>query len=323
MSTLRAVWAGMMQDLREQSAYVKGKYEAWALKEVDILLAIQRHRDTFPPLRVLRLVLSWHPLKDISLLIWLAFIVTLPWLGYPLCFEFMSIAVVTFGVNWVLGIRVPYKLNHRLKCLSHISPYAFPSMEVAMSAVIATAMARAYGEAWAWTAGYGAVLLICATRLYAGSFLPSHIVLSWIWGALGMVAFRALTDKLFPRRVPDHWKLASAVVFFSQLLGWTALRIERNASPFFRIPKSEYQRVLTHIMHQDEQDEMLDDDEDLLQVASVSSAASRSGVSDSDAEFRGARRRRNKVDSFGYLMRSMERTARRRPEDEGSLLTGM
>ena len=42
-------------------------------------------------------------------------------------------------------------------------------------------------------------------------------------------------------------------------------------------------------------------------------------ASDSDAEFHGARRRRNKVDSFVHMMRSMQRTANRRTEDEASL----
>lgn len=128
--------------------------------------------------------------------------------------------------------------------------YGCPSMEIAMAAVIATSMAEAYGEAWAWTAGYAAVLFFCFTRIYAAAYLPHQLVFSWIWGAGGLVLVRYLTRLIFKKRVPDHWKIVAAFIMFAQIAGWVAYRAERNASAFLRIPKSEYTRVLSHIMHQ-------------------------------------------------------------------------
>lgn len=43
------------------------------------------------------------------------------------------------------------------------------------------------------------------------------------------------------------------------------------------------------------------------------------GAGHSDAAYSGARRRRNKVDSFVHMLRNMERNAHRPPGQEGSL----
>jgi len=113
----------MMEDLRDQWEWLILQWEYVARKEAAFLFHVQQRRDDLPILRPLRLVSSWHPLRDITVLVWIAFIVSLPFIGYKLCFEFMSVAIVTFGVNWVCGVRCPGDLDGRIRQLSRISPY--------------------------------------------------------------------------------------------------------------------------------------------------------------------------------------------------------
>lgn len=300
----------MKQDLMDQWEWAVLQWESVARREAAFLLRVQRHRDTLPLLRPLKLVLSWHPLKDITVIVWIAFLVSLAWIGYTLCFEFMSIAIVSFAANWLMGVRRPSDLDHRIKQLSNISPYAFPSMEITMAAVLSTSMAEAWGTPWGWSVGYAVVAFLCFTRVYAAAYLPHQLVFSWVWGAAGIVLVRYITASIWKKRVPDHWKIVSAFTMFALVACWVAYRAERNASPFMRIPKSEYTRVLTNIMNQEPENNTMGEQEALPATVPAS---------DSDAEFHGARRRRNKVDSFVHMMRSMQRTANRRTEDEASL----
>ena len=240
----------MKQDLMDQWEWAVLQWESVARREAAFLLRVQRHRDTLPLLRPLKLVLSWHPLKDITVIVWIAFLVSLAWIGYTLCFEFMSIAIVSFAANWLMGVRRPSDLDHRIKQLSNISPYAFPSMEITMAAVLSTSMAEAWGTPWGWSVGYAVVAFLCFTRVYAAAYLPHQLVFSWVWGAAGIVLVRYITASIWKKRVPDHWKIVSAFTMFALVACWVAYRAERNASPFMRIPKSEYSRVLTNIMNQ-------------------------------------------------------------------------
>ena len=50
---------------------------------------------------------------------------------------------------------------------------------------MSTVIAEHVSTWWAWLATYGAVALICFTRLYAAAYLPHQMVLSWAWGSGG------------------------------------------------------------------------------------------------------------------------------------------
>ena len=105
----------MKQDLMDQWEWAVLQWESVARREAAFLLRVQRHRDTLPLLRPLKLVLSWHPLKDITVIVWIAFLVSLAWIGYTLCFEFMSIAIVSFAANCIVRrIAVP-SLQHKIE----------------------------------------------------------------------------------------------------------------------------------------------------------------------------------------------------------------
>jgi len=112
-------------------------------------------------------------------------------------------------------------------------------------------MSYRLGHVW-WLAAIALSGFIGVTRIYAGSRFIHQVVLSWLTGACSLLFYITRYEQF----VPDWGENISQqkvrmVLMAPWVLGFLAylcLALEDNSSSLFRIPNSEFIRVMSDIM---------------------------------------------------------------------------
>jgi len=223
--------------------------------ELRFLWVLRRALDRCGAGLVLRQFISNNPYRDVSLLTWC--LTALGWWEFGLKMVWLTVPSLfaCAALRGVVQAPRPFEFDRRLRPLADRQPtsYGFPSIESHMAVVTFGYMAHRMGggAGWALMAGCGTAF-VGLTRLYAGSRFAHQVLLSMALGG----ACLALYVGVLEDKVPDwggdakrkNLRLALLAPWALAFLAYVSLAIEDNSSYFFRIPNSEFVRVMAHIL---------------------------------------------------------------------------
>jgi hypothetical protein len=203
---------------------------------------------------VLRQFISNSPYRDISLLTWCATI--LGWWEYGIkmvwltAFSFIGTGIL----RAIIQAPRPFEFDRRLRPLAdrQMTSYGCPSIESVM-AVVTYGYIGNQLENPVWMAlSICMMIFVGLTRIYAGSRFVHQVMVSWLIGAAILSSYLLY----FEPKVP-HWgedlrqrnlRLGLMVPWAVAFVVYISLAIEDNSSNLFRLPNSEFIRVMTDIM---------------------------------------------------------------------------
>jgi hypothetical protein len=230
-----------------------------ALSDVEVasLLSVQRFRRGRLPLWLrwsCDRLLSTHPFYDASLAAWLAAIALLPIVGYPIWWCMSVNVVASFALSRYPGGAAPADVEPRIKSRGRVSPSGFPCVEVQLASCLATVVATEFrGEPLAGAVGALYVAALALLRLYGCTHFPSQLLASLALGASSVPALYAIAALFIePGTVNGGLQFLAALPLGMLFVGYAAYRAETNDMPFARIPKAEFERVLTEIARGDD-----------------------------------------------------------------------
>jgi len=223
-------------------------------RELQTLWQIRRSLDRAGMGFFLRQFISNNPYKDISLLTWCVTI--LGWWEYGL----KMVWVTVVNLFLVAALRAafqaprPFEYDSRLRPLAdrHMTSYGFPSIESYMAVITFGYLGHRLGHpAWQLIT-FATTIFIGATRLYAGSRFVHQVVLSWVIGAVALWVYINRFQKLIPDWGEDvriqKMRIFLLAPWAMAFLAYVGLAMEDNSSSLWRVPNSEFVRVMTHIM---------------------------------------------------------------------------
>lgn len=93
-------------------------------------------------------LLSSHPLHDISIVVPILVVFTLPFAGYCLLWCCFTSFFLCFVLDKVFRAYTPRMLDPRIIALSHVSPRGFPCFELTLAAAVCVSLSyvRAQGS---------------------------------------------------------------------------------------------------------------------------------------------------------------------------------
>lgn len=217
---------------------------------------------------IFRQFISNNPYRDVSLLTWC--VAGLGWYEYGMKMLWVLLPnLVACGVlRAVFAAPRPFEYDRQLRPFAdrHLACYGFPSIESHMAVVVFGYVAHRLGTSsnphhrqphgWnSWQVGTAvAAWFIGLTRVYAGSRFSHQVLLSWVTGALSLWLYVEMLETLVPDwgeggSLQDrHLRLALLAPWVLALMAYVGLAIEDNSSNIWRVPNSEFTRVMTHIM---------------------------------------------------------------------------
>ncbi|CAM9161489.1 unnamed protein product, partial [Phaeothamnion confervicola] len=218
--------------------------------DLELLWRIRFYRWQSPFGRLLRATISHNPLRDVSLLTWVTFVVGCISYGFP--FFWVCTANLFFAMlgRMVLAAPRPFMYDNRLKPLAdrYPSSHGLPSLETHMATVVFFWMAHHVRHRAAWAAAIAIVAFISFSRLYACSRFAHQIAASWATGAAGLRLGLALPAALEDSWVREKHHFFGAAAVAAATLGLVGLWAESNDCRVGAIQKDEFTRVLRGIM---------------------------------------------------------------------------
>lgn len=223
-------------------------------RELRTLWWIRRTLDRAGAGYILRQFISNNPYKDISLLTWCVTI--LGWWEYGLKMVWVTVVnlFVVATLRAVFQAPRPFEYDRRLRPYAdrHISCYGLPSIESYMAVITFGYLGYQLGHpAWQLIT-FAATVFIAFTRLYAGSRFVHQVMLSWILGAASLWVYIHRFEPLIPdwgENVKENQlRIFLMAPWGMAFLAYVGLAMEDNSSSLWRIPNSEFMRVMTHIM---------------------------------------------------------------------------
>lgn len=215
--------------------------------QLELLLAVARMRLTWlsPNIRrALDLVFSRSPVNDLSVLLYAAAVIGMPWAG----FHFVLTIMTLLGCGIVLGVilrrswfaAAPARFYAPLAVLPRASPWGFPCMELWVTPWALTTLAdMAANTAGASTAVVLGLVMVLALRLYGATHMPHQLAGSLLAGFPVAALLRWAGLRIWPAAIPAPVKLAIGVGAGALLLAYTAYHMEANTSTIASIPKRE------------------------------------------------------------------------------------
>ena len=259
------------EELLERST-IRRYWRRYLLWDLSILWWLRRSRTGRFFSLPMRHVIAYEPWRDISLVTWLAWVVTIFFSGYK---DSVNCILNCGGVLFVRALiqaRRPIEFDVRLRQLADRSRgnYGMPCINTHMAVVVFGLLARSatwkpqyfefkwwWWEPLVWTTAFMLVALIAFSRLVAGSRFVYQVVLSVFTGIKGVaIAAHYVVDRI-PDWREEWWRLGKngphtilllALTFFG--LAYVAAAAEDNSSWFFSIPNEEFTRVLGDIYSQ-------------------------------------------------------------------------
>lgn len=224
------------------------------LFDLRIVLAVRQFLDNCGASVFLRHFVSNNPLKDVSLLTWCCTIFGVWEIGFRMFW--LSIFSIFIGsiLRAIIRAPRPFEYDMRIRPLSdfRVTAFAFPAMESYMAVVTYGYVAyRASKPVWFALASVMIIFIAC-TRIFAGTRFVHQILLSWALGVVTLALYISRFEPLVPNwgsnKRQNEIRLLLMAPWILALLAYVALAIEDGSSSLFRIPGSEYRRVLTGII---------------------------------------------------------------------------
>jgi hypothetical protein len=150
----------------------------------------------------------------------------------------------------------PFEYDRNLRPLAdrQISSYGCPSIESFMAVVTFGYLSYRLGHGNPFWHIITVVmsLFIGLTRIYAGSRFIHQVCISWLLGSITLHMYITKFQKYVPDWGEDvknkKMRIALMVPWGMAFLAYVCLALEDNTSSLFRIPNSEFMRVMTHII---------------------------------------------------------------------------
>lgn len=102
--------------------------------ELDAAIRIQQWRSRRTWRHEVGKLLSGHPLHDVSVVVPVTLLFTLPYAGYPLFWSAVCAYFLCFVTDKLVRAYTPKQLDARLVSLSQVSPHGFPCFELTLAA---------------------------------------------------------------------------------------------------------------------------------------------------------------------------------------------
>ena len=226
------------------------RWRRMAKKELRLLYRIQQWRESprsgLAP-RLLGAFVSDSALGDVTSLVWVAWVASALTYKARVWWVCLGCLIVGFAVQHIGSAPTPAQLNRRIRPLSRTAFYGFPCMPTLFATAVFAQAAGLHGSWWASLVALAAVILVGASRVYAGTLFPHQVVGGGVVGMGALVVMRRMYDMYdiegFHER--HHWLGGVAVIL--PLVAVAAYMAENNTGPLGGIPKSEFIRVLSEI----------------------------------------------------------------------------
>lgn len=273
-------------------------------KDIELMYSINEYCNRTPWLKdSMSRIVSLHPWKDITAVVWIAFLIGMMEIGSAHFWVVMVNLIVVMVVRRVVEAKRPFEFDRALQPLTDTNPesFGFPSLESYMSIVV-------FGHIFTMTR-YLLLLplfvtlsaLVGFSRIYSRSRFPHQIVGSWLLGIFGLLLGVVFVERTKLAKLPafDHgacvaFVLLGAVCHF-------AISVENNDSRLLGIKKGEFKKVIGDILHGSAEDANAKKDAgDLEPVEMTNPPASQRALRNS------MKKVQVKSDSFYYMQKSLE-----------------
>ncbi|RYH24767.1 phosphatase PAP2 family protein [archaeon] len=166
-------------------------YKEMVDKDIEFMYSIHDYCNRTAWLQdLMLLIVSNHPLKDVTTIMWIIHFIGIIELGSNHFWVVMFNLVVVVIARRILEAKRPVEFDPDLQPTTDLSAesYAFPSLESYMSVVIIGHMFVTTKYITILPLGGALVFLVGFSRVYSRSRFPHQIVGSWILGMFGLIA---------------------------------------------------------------------------------------------------------------------------------------
>ncbi|EQC35797.1 hypothetical protein SDRG_06556 [Saprolegnia diclina VS20] len=267
--------------------------------DMRIVYRMYRYKEAWPSLSVvLHSLTSRYRTQDISLVLWFIFVAMTPELGFRYVWNVVGNLFAVFALQYVVQAKRPIDYDARLHLPECTDPdtMGFPSLDSHMAIVIVGPTYFVPSVSPVTSAIFTAcVLLIGWTRVWIGMRFPSQVVASWFTGIVGVIVGNLCHYTLLAYEVPAYYNRVCLLLLIASAAFCLATWVERAECRVVGVPRAEFTRVLSRILHGDGSDGAPVTDQTLLTPQT------------------------KKRDSFYFLMKSMQ--ARRKMTNYDAMAT--
>mmetsp|Transcript_594 Transcript_594/g.760 ORF Transcript_594/g.760 Transcript_594/m.760 type:complete len:378 (+) Transcript_594:67-1200(+) len=224
--------------------------------DIALIWKIRKLFDSIGVGYLLKQFISNNPYRDISLITWAATIIGWWEFGIKMVWITILNLFFVFFLRAMIQAPRPFEFDRNLRPMAdrQQSSYGCPSIESFMSVIT-------FGYL-SYRIGNGNILyhfiaffisfFIGMTRIYAGSRFIHQIIISWLFGCNLLWLYINKIQIYIPDWGEDvknkKMRLALMIPWAFAFLAYICLALEDNSSTLFRIPNSEFIRVMTHII---------------------------------------------------------------------------
>ncbi|CAM9524061.1 unnamed protein product, partial [Pylaiella littoralis] len=208
-------------------------------------------------------VVSHHPLRDVSVVTWFAFLLGCHRFGFHFFWACCANLVGAAFLRLLLSAPQPFTYDQRLRPLTdrYETSHGLPSLETHMATVVAGWWAESGGgqgntddvRPLVRLLAMGYICFVGFTRVYACSRFVHQVALSSVTGIVGLSLGWRLSTHLDGLGLMMRHHVRGTIIVVIMALGMLAYQVENNDSQMMGIKKKEYLRVLSDIVKESQQ----------------------------------------------------------------------
>ncbi|KDO30169.1 hypothetical protein SPRG_05361 [Saprolegnia parasitica CBS 223.65] len=223
--------------------------------DMRIVYTVYRYKEAWPSVSVvLHGLASRYRTQDISVVLWFIFVFMTPELGFRYVWNVVGNFLAVVALQYVLQAKRPIDYDSRLYLPECTDPdtMGFPSLDSHMAVVIVGPTYFVSSVSPVTCAIFTAcVVLIGWTRVWIGMRFPSQVVASWATGIVGVIIGNLCHYTLVAYELPAYYNRVCLLLLVASAAFCLATWVERAECRVVGVPRAEFTRVLSRILHGD------------------------------------------------------------------------